>query len=196
MLNYSPSSDRNKEVITQQLTQVFAQSRKVLEVGSGSGQHVLHFAEQLPHIDWQPSDLDFYFTGLQENLTERPANVQAPLQLDLSQTPWHPGVDYDGIFSANSLHIMSWQEVIDFFERSAKQLASNGILCVYGPFRYNNEFTSPSNGDFDIWLKNRDVLSGIRDFEAVNQLAHSNGLTLLEDLAMPANNQLLSWIKS
>ncbi|MFT4924205.1 MAG: cyclopropane fatty-acyl-phospholipid synthase-like methyltransferase [Phenylobacterium sp.] len=196
MINYSPSSERNKEPITAQLQQVFANCHKVLEIGSGSGQHVIHFAEQLPHITWQPADLSFYFPGLAENLSIRASNILEPYHLSLTTVPWIPGVRYDGLFSANTLHIMSWQQVIDFFQHAGQQLAEDGVLCIYGPFKYQDEFTSPSNADFDGWLKNRDPLSGVRDFAAVNTLATDNGFSFVNDQPMPANNQLLVFKKT
>lgn len=193
LLNFSPSCERNKAVILAQLQQRFADCRQVLEIGSGSGQHVMHFAQHLPHICWQPAELAAEFAALVHNLRDRADNIAAPKQLDLSQVPWIPETRYDGLFSANTLHIMSWQQVVEFFHRAGQQLCEGGILSVYGPFIYNSEFTAPSNADFDLWLKARDPLSGIRDFSAVDQLAQSNGFDLISDIAMPANNQLLSW---
>ena len=195
MINYSPSSERNKDPIIEQLVRVFAECHKVLEIGSASGQHVMHFAEHLPDISWQPADLANYYPGLTENLKNRASNILAPQQLDLNQMPWLPEVSFDGLFSANTLHIMSWQHVLGFFERAGLQLAKGGVLCIYGPFKYQGEFTSPSNANFDLWLKDRDHLSGVRDFEAVHQLASDNGFDLLGDEAMPANNQLVHWCK-
>jgi cyclopropane fatty-acyl-phospholipid synthase-like methyltransferase len=193
--HHSPSSERNKVVIGAELKRVFADCKTVLEIGSGSGQHALHFAEQLPNIVWQPADLDPYYAGLVLNLTPRPDNILPAIKLNLSQNYWIGDASYDGMFSANCLHIMSWSDVEAFFVRAANQLISGGILCVYGPFRYNGEFTSASNQQFQHWLKMRDQVSGIRDFEAVEQQAALNGFTLLEDVPMPANNQLLIWSK-
>ncbi len=195
MENFSPSSERNKDAITEQLIQTFADCTQVIEIGSGSGQHIMHFAQQLPDIHWQPTDLADFFPGLEQNLSVRAANIAAPQQLDLSSVPWLPGKLFDGLFSANTLHIMSWQHVIGFFERAGKQLSQGGRLCVYGPFNYNGEFTSEGNVKLEGWLKGRDPLSGIRDFEAVNQLASDNGFELLDDHTMPANNRLLVWNK-
>jgi cyclopropane fatty-acyl-phospholipid synthase-like methyltransferase len=195
MNNYSPSSERNKGAITEQLKRVLSHCENVIEIGSGSGQHVIHFAQELPHITWQPADLGDYFDALALNLTALPDNILAPKKLDLSQNHWLADVQFDAMFSANCLHIMGWQHVVDFFVRARNQLSGGAILCVYGPFRYNGEFTSASNADFQQWLTLRDPDSGIRDFEAVNQQAANNGFTLLEDVTMPANNQLLVWQK-
>lgn len=195
MNNYSPSSDRNKDAIAEQLKRVLTDCQNVIEIGSGSGQHVMHFARELPHITWQPSDLSDYFDALALNLTLLPDNILVPQKLDLSQTYWLADVRFDAMFSANCLHIMAWQHVVDFFVRASNQLSCGGLLCVYGPFRYNGAFTSASNANFQQWLTLRDPESGIRDFEAVNQQAANNGFTLLEDVVMPANNQLLIWQK-
>ena len=195
MINHSPSSERNKAPIGEQLQTLFAQCSSILEVGSGSGQHVVHFAQLLPHIQWQPMDLPDYFPGLHHNLQQRASNILEPQPVDLSQSRWLPQDDFDGIFTANTLHIMSWQQVECFFSRSSEQLQQRGVLCVYGPFKYQGQFTSPSNAQFELWLKSRDVQSGVRDFEAVVEQAHHNGFELHSDTPMPANNQLLSFIK-
>jgi cyclopropane fatty-acyl-phospholipid synthase-like methyltransferase len=195
MMNQSPACERNKDVIAEQLQSAFAQCKQVLEIGSGSGQHVLHFAQQMPDIIWQPMDFGEYFSGLQYNLQNRPDNILAPFELSLSNTPWLPNTAFDGLFSANTLHIMSWEHVIGFFECAGKQINSGGVLCIYGPFKYQGEFTSQSNAGFEQWLKQRDPLSGVRDFEAVCDLALQNGLDFVSDQPMPANNQFLIFHK-
>jgi cyclopropane fatty-acyl-phospholipid synthase-like methyltransferase len=119
-------------------------------------------------------------------------NVLPPLALEASQTDWRSG-RYDAVFSANTLHIMSWSEVEHFFAGVGAVLEPGGVLAVYGPFNYNGAFTSDSNARFDAWLKSRDPASGVRDFEAVNALAHAQGLLLQHDIAMPANNRTLVW---
>ncbi len=131
--------------------------------------------------------------GIQAWLAEAALpNVLPPLELDVNQTHWHSG-RYDAVFSANTLHIMGWPEVIRFFEGVGAVLAPGGVLVVYGPFNYNGQFTSSSNARFDAWLKARDPASGVRDFEAVDALARAQGLVLQQDIAMPANNRSLVW---
>ena len=166
----------------------------VLEVGSGTGQHAIHFAQALPHLQWQPADRSDNIAGITA-WREWAAldNVLPPLLLDVNQ-PW-PLPSAQNIFSANTLHIMSWNEVQKFFTGVGAVLAPGGILCVYGPFNYGGQFTSDSNAQFEQWLKARDSLSGIRDFEAVNSLAQAQGLSLLADNPMPANNRCLVWKK-
>ncbi|PKO73458.1 MAG: methylase, partial [Betaproteobacteria bacterium HGW-Betaproteobacteria-17] len=119
-------------------------------------------------------------------------NVRPPLALDANDTAWHGG-RYDAVFSANTLHIMSWPEVALFFAGVGEVLEPGGVLAVYGPFNYEGAFTSASNARFDAWLKARDPASGVRDFEAVDALARARGLVLQQDIAMPANNRMLVW---
>ena len=192
----SEACERNKEPIRQVLTQAFAHSHKVLEVGSGTGQHAVHFAAHFPHLVWQPSDTGEYLTGLRERVThEGTENLLAPLELDVRELPWKME-PVDALFTANTLHIMSWPTVRDLFRGLGTLLAAPAVLCVYGPFRYGGRYTSTSNAEFDRFLQARDPASGIRNFEDVNSLAREQGFTLQADHAMPANNQLLIWQKS
>jgi cyclopropane fatty-acyl-phospholipid synthase-like methyltransferase len=191
----SEAADRNKGPILEIIAREFAHTRRVLEIGSGTGQHALYFAARLPHISWQPSDTGEYLPALREHLRqEGGANLRAVIELDVRTWP-RAAVDgpVDGVFSANTLHIMSWTSVQDFFRGVGSVLGIPGVLCVYGPFRYGGRYTSESNATFDSYLRNRDPHSGIRDFEALDELARQQGLALAADHAMPANNQLLVW---
>jgi SAM-dependent methyltransferase len=195
-LPFSEACERNKGPILEILRSAFAGTERVLEIGSGSGQHAVWFAQHLPHLTWQPSDVPAALAGLRARLeAEAPDNVLAPLALDVALHPW-PVAGVDGIFAANTLHIVSWPRVEHFFRGVGEVLVPAGTLCVYGPFRYGDAFTTPSNAEFDLWLKRRDPASGVRDFEAVDELARAAGLTLLADHAMPANNQCLLWRKA
>jgi len=192
MLPISEASEKNKAPILAILKEVFAKTQRVLEVGSGSGQHAVYFAQHLPHLTWQPSDRPDSVQWLEQRLNiEGPENVSSPLVLDVNNRPW--GVEADGIFSANTFHIMSWQEVELFFTGVGEALRRPGTLCVYGPFRYDGGYTSESNARFDRSLRAQGPHMGIRDFEAVNMLAAAQGLTLVADYPMPANNQSLVW---
>ena len=192
---YSEACERNKDPILSILTDAFKNIQHVLEIGSGTGQHAVYFARHLPHICWQPSDCEPYIHDIEQRIAlEGPANCRTPLVLDVSQQPW-PIETVDAVFSANTLHIMSWSCVEDFLAGVGKIIRSGGLLCIYGPIKYNGDYTSDSNAQFDIWLKQRDPLSGIRDFEAVDALAQAQGLKLLQDHKMPANNQLIIWNK-
>ena|ERR1700736_262375 len=192
----SEAADRNKAPILAKLTKEFAHARHILEIGSGTGQHALYFAAHLPHLSWQPTDTGGYLPVLRERVRlEGGANLRAAIELDVRADPW-PVEAVDGIFSANTLHIMSWSSVQEFFRGIGSVLGNPGVLCVYGPFRYGGRYTSESNAVFDDYLRNRDPESGIRDFEALESLARQRGLELAADHAMPANNQLLVWKRS
>ena len=189
----SEACERNKGPILAILASALANSRKVLEIGSGTGQHAVHFAAHLPHLLWQPSDTGTYLTGLRERIAgEGTPNLLPALELDVRDQPWQVE-SVDAIFSANTLHIMGWAAVRDLF-RGIGAVAP-ALLCIYGPFRYGGKYTSASNADFDRYLRTRDPDSGIRDFEDVNTLSSERGLSLLADHAMPANNQLIIWQK-
>jgi SAM-dependent methyltransferase len=193
----SEAADRNKAPILEILASEFAHTSLVLEIGSGTGQHALYFAARLPHLSWQPSDTSEYLPALREHLRqEGGTNLREVIELDVRAHPWplaaiHSPVD--GVFSANTLHIMSWSSVQDFFRGAGSVLGTPGVLCIYGPFRYGGRYTSESNAAFDNYLRTRDPESGIRDFEALDELARQQGLALAADHAMPANNQLLVW---
>ena len=191
----SEACERNKEPIRAVLAQAFAHSRKVLEIGSGTGQHAVHFAAHFPHLVWQPTDTGEYLTGLRERLVhERPRNLLPPLELDVRDLPWKVE-QVDALFTANTLHIMSWPSVQALFRGLGAVLTAPAVLCIYGPFRYDGRYTSPSNAEFDRFLQARDPESGIRNFEDVNTLAREQGFSLITDHAMPANNQLMIWHK-
>lgn len=195
MINFSEACERNKKPIAEQLVKQFANCKSLIEIGSGSGQHALHFANALPHLTWQATDLEPYFSALEFNLNDGPDNLHPPQQLDLDSDVWLPAGDFDGLFSANTLHIMAWPQVEAFFVRSGKQLKQGARMCIYGPFNYNGEYSSPSNAEFDVWLASRGEGSAIRDIEKVTEHAKLNGFKLVDDIKMPANNQLLCFDK-
>ena len=193
MLVTAEACERNKAPILEVLRTEFAASRSVLEIGSGTGQHAVHFAAHLPHLSWQPSEVAALLPALAERVRlEGSANLRLPIALDVRATPW-PHAEADAIFSANTLHIMGWDEVEDFFRGVGAALGPGGVLCVYGPFNYQGRYTSASNAQFDAWLKTRDPHSALRDFEAVNARAAAQQLLLTADHAMPANNRTLVW---
>lgn len=190
---YSAASERNREPILAVLREHFADRSQVLEIGSGSGQHAVHFAAALPSLQWQCSDRAEALPGMRLWLDEAAlTNTPAPLVLDVAQADW-PAGPYDALYSANTLHIMSWQAVQALFARLPALTAPGAKLAVYGPFNYGGAYTAPSNAEFDAWLKARDPRSGIRDFEAVDALAREAGFALLAEVAMPANNRCLIW---
>jgi SAM-dependent methyltransferase len=195
MLPFSEACERNKGPILAVLTSAFARVRHVLEIGSGTGQHAVHFARHLPHLAWQPTDRGDWLPELRARVDgEASGNLRRPLELDVRQPTW-PVTCSDGVFTANTLHIMSWPEVEATFLGIGRVLAPGGVVAIYGPFRYRGDFTSMSNASFDLQLRDRDPASGIRDFELIAEIAHQQELTLDADHAMPANNQLLVFRK-
>ncbi len=196
---YSVAADRNKEPILEAARDCFERVNLVLEIGSGTGQHAEFFAEAFPRLHWLPSEIPPYLNTLKARFEAHPApNIVAPVLLDVRHLPWNLGQarSVDMIYSANCLHIMSWESVHCLFAGIAEVLGLHGYLLLYGPFKYGGQFTTPSNAAFDLWLKRRDSASGVRDFEAVDALAATVGLSLLRDTPMPANNQCLIWQRS
>lgn len=195
MKPFSDSCERNQAEICSVLKDVLSDKKHVLEIGSGTGQHAVYFATRLPHIIWQTSDQDENHDGIQQWLDEANLeNTHPPVSLNVSQKKW-PDIPCDSLYSANVVHIMSWENVVDYFDNGAKLLPKDGLFILYGPFNYGGEFTSPSNADFDQWLKSNNPQSGIRDFEALDALANKNALFLKHDIDMAANNRILCWEK-
>jgi SAM-dependent methyltransferase len=189
---FSPACERNREPILAALREPFAGRRAVLEVGSGTGQHAVHFAAALPHLTWQTSDVAANLPGIRAWLAEAALpNTPAPLELDVRGT-W-PVQRFDAAFSANTLHIMSWPEVQRLFEQLGRVLTDDALLAVYGPFNEDGQFTSESNAAFDASLRERAPHMGLRDLGAVDALARTIGLHRFADLPMPANNRTLLW---
>lgn len=203
MLNkpFAESCEQNKTPIIKVLEQWFTlPDATVFEIGSGTGQHACYFSEKLGHLHWQPSERQENIAAVQAWTTEalgkngRVKNILPVCELDVSQQHW-PDIQVEYIFSANTVHIMSWPEVEDMFTGIRRILKPAGIFCLYGPFNYQGSYTSPSNADFDQWLKTRDPKSGIRDVEALCNLGHRSAphkpLKLIEDHEMPQNNRIL-----
>ncbi len=188
----APATERNRAPIEGVLRRYFADRRQVLEIGSGTGQHAVHFARVFPHLVWQTSDRAENLAGISAWLQEaRLPNTPAALHLDVGGI-W-PEARFDAAFSANTLHIMSWDEVEQLFRGLHRVLADDAVVVIYGPFNYHGEFTSDSNRHFDQALKADAPHRGIRDQAAVDALAGSIGLQLIADVAMPANNRCLVW---
>jgi len=192
---FSESCEQNKQVILSVIKQFYTKPGTVLEIGSGTGQHAVYFAEHLPHLYWQTSDRQENIAAINAWLEELPAeNLPEPLCLDVNQTAC-PVSEADYVFSANTVHIMSWESVLSLFDMLGGVLKKDGFFALYGPFNYHGAYTSESNASFDQWLKQRDPQSGIRDFEALNQLAQQENMSLVQDVEMPANNRTLIWQK-
>ncbi len=196
MKPFSEACVQNQAEICAVLKNLLDKKKHLLEIGSGTGQHAVYFAKHLPHLIWHTSDQTAYHHGIQMWLDEADLeNTRNPIALDVSEDRW-PTLNVDAIFSANSVHIMSWKNVIDYVRNGAKLLENKGLFILYGPFNYNGQYTSPSNASFDQWLKARDHKSGIRDYEHLNTLAEENGMTLKHDIEMAVNNRILCWEKT
>jgi cyclopropane fatty-acyl-phospholipid synthase-like methyltransferase len=193
---FAPSAERNRDPILEILKRHFSSARRVLEIGSGTGQHAVYFASAFPNTVWQTSDVAASLPGIRRWLEEAQLpNLPPPLLLDINGS-WPavaPLERYDAAFTANTLHIVNWDEVQTLFKKLGGVLAKNAMLAVYGPFNYGERFTSDSNRAFDESLRQRLPGSGIRNFEEVDALAGSIGLALVADYSMPANNHMLVW---
>lgn len=193
---FSHACENNKVPILAVLKSAFANTTRVLEIGSGTGQHAVYFATNLPQLFWQTSDQAEYLEGIKARCLLQGHqlginNLGFPITLDVT-APWPVnGTHIDAVFSANTLHIMSKSMVEAFFNGLGEYLPQLNTLCIYGPFNYQGHYTSDSNRQFDHFLKQRDSESGIRDIEWIIALAQAQGLTLVEDIAMPTNNRLL-----
>ncbi len=194
-LPFSQACENNKQYILDKLLPLFSAGSMVLEIGTLTAQHITFFAHAMPLVYWVPSDMSENLPTVLAGLAGSTApNISAPLALDVAQEPWPIG-QVDGIFTANTLHIMRYEYVQQFFRGAGRVVREGGTLAVYGPFKYDGNFTTPSNASFDGWLKQRDPLSGVRDFEQVQTWAGEAGFELLADHNMPANNQMLVWRK-
>ncbi|MDZ7803522.1 DUF938 domain-containing protein [Thiohalophilus sp.] len=192
---FAEACEQNKAPILAVLQRQFAEAQTVLEIGSGTGQHAVFFAARLPHLQWQPSDVAENLPGIHQWLTEDGGdNLGEPWPLDMLAPQW-PQTHFDGVFSANTVHIMSWSAVAEMFAGIGRVLKPGGCFCLYGPFKYGGVHTSESNARFDVFLRQRDPDSGVRDLDDLQQLAGAAELSLIEDLEMPVNNRTLVWKK-
>jgi cyclopropane fatty-acyl-phospholipid synthase-like methyltransferase len=189
---HSPSCERNREPILDVLRQHFAGHRHVLEIGSGTGEHAVHFAAALPQLTWQSSDRAENLPGIRVWLDEAALpNTPSPLEFDVTGA-W-PAEHYDAVFSANTLHIMAWPEVERLFAQLPTVTTPDATLIIYGPFNYADRYSSDSNAAFDQWLQARGAHMAIRDAEAVDVLAGKVGFALIDDITMPVNNRCRVW---
>lgn len=189
----SHASLRNRDPILAVLREHFGGRRRVLEIGSGTGQHAVHFAAALPGLVWQCSDRAENLPGIRQWLDDAAlANTPPPLELDVAKGPW-PARNFDAVFSANTLHIMAWDEVERMFEGLGRVLEDDAVVAIYGPFNRDASFTSASNAAFDADLRARAPHMGIRDAADVDALARGIGMRQVADVAMPANNRTLVW---
>jgi SAM-dependent methyltransferase len=193
-LPFAPACERNKQPILEVLQRILPPAGLVLEIGSGTGQHVVYFSEHLPDLQWQPSEQAENLAGLQSRLDQQAgANVWPAIQLDVAAA-W-PELDVVAIISANTAHIMSWPEVVCMFDGVGGLLKPAGVFSLYGPFNVNGEFTSASNQQFDLQLRSQKPGMGLRDVAELEKLAQQQHMYLDQQIAMPANNQVLVFRK-
>ncbi|MFT5505091.1 MAG: cyclopropane fatty-acyl-phospholipid synthase-like methyltransferase [Gammaproteobacteria bacterium] len=187
---FSESCLQNSDVILNVITPYLREAKKVLEIGSGTGQHAAYFAPLFSNLSWQTSDLSENLPGIKSWIESTECqNIPEPIELDVNQD-W-PEISVDLIYTANTLHIMDQSSVEKCLTGLSDVLTDNGCLILYGPFNYNNQYTSDSNRRFDVWLKQNNPLSGIKDFERISELLLSSGLSIEADCEMPANNRIL-----
>ncbi|BFM13767.1 class I SAM-dependent methyltransferase [Simiduia litorea] len=193
---FSQACQNNRAPILKHLRRLLDGAKTVLEVGSGTGQHAVHFAKSLPDVTWLASDLEEHHAGIRLWMAEYDLpNLRGPFVLDVNE-PWPELPAIDAIYSANTAHIMAWPSVEQLFAKVGAQLSTGGLFVLYGPMNYGGSYTSESNERFDVWLKAQDPERGIRDFEKIQYLAQLAHLQALEDNEMPANNRLLVWRKA
>jgi len=192
---YAESCDQNQQPIGVILDQFINGYKTVLEIGSGTGQHAVYFSSLFTGLTWQTSDLKEHHQGIQAWIDgSKLDNVLPPIELDVTND-W-PDIQYDLIYSANTVHIMSVEAVTQMFANLPGCMHTESIFLLYGPFNYQGKYTSSSNQQFDCWLKQRDPGSGIKNFEWLEGIAAASGLKCIEDFEMPANNHILVWKKS
>lgn len=194
MLSISPATERNQQPIFEVVSS-YVKSGLLFEMGSGNGQHAAFFTEKLPELRWQSSDraenLPAILAWKEESKRE---NFLSPVEFEIGKDSFPEG-KFDYIFTANTLHIMSWKLVKTFLKQVGKAMDQSALLFIYGPFNYNAKFTSESNESFNQWLKDRDPVSGIRNFEDIEANLKKYEVKLLKDHEMPANNRLLVFKK-
>jgi cyclopropane fatty-acyl-phospholipid synthase-like methyltransferase len=188
---FSPSVERNKKPILDVLKEYIRDGGRLLEIGSGTGEHALYLGNYFKQLHWITSDVKQNHPHIKENLKgAKLANVHGPELLRVGKDDFPKG-GFNYVFSANTLHIMSWKEDKSFFKLLGKRLREGALVFFYGPFNYDGKFTSPSNEKFNQWLKDNDDKSGVRNFEDVLQNMNKAGFKILKDHEMPANNRML-----
>jgi len=195
MKQYAPACDRNQDYILEVLREILPDKKSLLEIGSGTGQHAAYLAPYFPDLRWQPTDLEQNLASINAWCSEHAGNnINTPRVLDLASGQW-PVDSCDAVICINTIHIVSWRLVEKLFSGAGKTLSTGGIIYVYGPYQYAGKELEESNQNFNVWLKDRDPESGIREFEKVNALAEKSGLVFKFDKLMPANNRSIVWEK-
>ena len=192
----APPTQRNKWPILDILSKELIENANILEIGSGTGQHAIFFAEKLPLITWFTSDLEGNHAGIRLWLEAyHGSNVRLPINLEMGVNDHSFNKKFDHIFSSNTSHIMSYEAVKRMFSMTGRLLPLGGKFYLYGPFNINDQFTSKSNQEFDSMLKNQDSLMGLRDIGKLDILAKKVGMSKYDFHEMPSNNYLSVWRK-
>ncbi|HEX4340072.1 MAG TPA: DUF938 domain-containing protein [Polyangiaceae bacterium] len=196
MKQHAPAAERNREPIFDALTPILGDGARVLEIGSGTGQHAAYFTERKPEWLWQPSDTRpeslASIAAYREESSSK--GFLAPLALDVQRAKWPEG-PFDVVFCANVIHIAAWQVCVAILDGAARLLSTGGKLVFYGPFRFRGELTPDSNRVFDQKLRSEDARWGIRDIVDIADTARPLGFSEPAIHAMPANNHLLVFEK-
>jgi len=193
---FSEYAARNAAPILEILQREFRNSTRVLEIGSGTGQHAVTFAAALDHLQWQTSDLDENHAGIRAWIESTNLdNVVAPLSMDIREASIKAQT-YDAVFSSNTAHIMGIDAVERMFSLVGRALQDRGVFCLYGPFQRDGAFNTRSNADFDANLRARDPVMGIRAIETLDEFAASAGLRRVRCYSVPSNNNVAVWVRS
>lgn len=186
---------RNAAPILEILQREFRNSTRVLEIGSGTGQHAVTFAAALDYLQWQTSDLDENHAGIRAWIDNAKSdNVVAPLSMDVREASVKANA-YDAAFSSNTAHIMGIDAVEKMFSLIGRALRDRGVFCLYGPFQRDGAFNTQSNADFDRSLRERDPVMGIRPIETLDEFAAAAGLRRVRWYAVPSNNNVAVWVR-
>jgi SAM-dependent methyltransferase len=194
---YAPSAARNRDPILAVLRAALPASGLVLEIASGTGEHIAHFARALPGLDWQPSDCDesLFASIVAHGVDLADGNFLPPMRLDAAATDW-PVTRVDAIVCINMIHIAPWYACEGLMRGAGRVLPPGGVLFLYGPYRLDGRQTAESNAAFDQSLRTRNPDWGVRDLADVTRLAADHKLVLTSAVAMPANNLCVVFRKS
>lgn len=188
----SEACERNKGPILQVLKEVInGEKVRVFEIGTGTAQHAVYFAQNIKDVMWMTSDVAANTEFIKAAITDaKLPNLRGPLVFEVGKDDF-PRYTYDLVFTANTFHIMNWKQCKSLMKILGSRLREGSQVIIYGPFNYDGKFTSESNANFDQWLKNDNPEKGIRSFEDVNKNMVKNGFELFKDYEMPANNRML-----
>ncbi|TGZ48722.1 methyltransferase-like 26 [Temnothorax longispinosus] len=198
-----PAADRNKDPILSVLKRYIQRgtNQTFLEISSGSGQHMAHFAPHFPHVTFYPSEYEPRLLSSIAAYANGYSNIKNPLRIDITTDfrMWGDGIfkpnSLEYIYNANMMHISPYQCTIGLFINAGQLLKPNGLLITYGPYAFDGQITPQSNVNFNESLKSQDPSWGLRDVTDLKKLAEENDIKLIEIVDMPANNKTIIWKK-